>query len=184
MKKDLPADEWMLERGQSFSTAVEPHAPMWQVEQGVLLVKGALPSGEGAWSLALPGDWLNLPCVCGLEEAAQVTALLPSRLRALPQTERLTRESLLSRLVAQQQRWSAHLMALRSGPVEQRVRHLLALTHRAMGGTLQGASASMPILRDVATLVDAVPETVCRVLTRLRPHPRERTGRDRRLASA
>jgi hypothetical protein len=180
MKKHLPTDDLTLERGQALSALDDPDAPLWQVEQGMLLVKNPDGSAEAVWHLALPGDWLNLPQACGLEERAQATALLPSRLRAVPQADRLSRESLLGRLVAQQQRWSLHLMALRSGPVERRIHHLLALTRQAMGD----ATAAMPILRDVATLVDAVPETACRVLARLRPRKNVRVAGSPRLARA
>ncbi|OAD39205.1 hypothetical protein LPB72_21590 [Hydrogenophaga crassostreae] len=184
MNPTLPADCLMLARGQALSTLVDPQAPMWQVEQGMLLVKGAQAPGEAAWHLALPGDWLNLPRACGLDEGTQATALLPSRLRTVPQVDRLSRESLLGRLVAQQQRWSMHLMALRSGPVERRIRHLLTLIRLATGGARQGASVAMPVLRDMATLVDAVPETVCRVLVRLQPRQRERAPRSPQPALA
>ncbi|MBW8317324.1 MAG: hypothetical protein K0M73_21010 [Hydrogenophaga sp.] len=37
-----------------------------------------------------------------------------------------------------------------------------------MGGH-RGAELDMPVLRDIAALVDAAPETACRVLARLRP---------------
>jgi hypothetical protein len=182
----LPADKLMLERGQALPALDGLQAPLWQVEQGMLLVEGLNAQGEAAWHLALPGDWLNLPRACGLTDgaAAQATALLPSRLRTVPQAEHMSRESLLSQLVAQQQRWTLHLMALRSGSVERRIRHVLALTRQAMGGARKGASAALPILRDVATLVDAVPETVCRVLARLQPNQSERRAAGQRVALA
>ena len=182
MKKPLPADQLTLDRGQTLPSLLDAQAPMWQVEQGMLLVQGAGAAGDAPWRLALPGDWLNLPGACGIEEGAQVTALLPSRLRTVPQAGLMSRESLLSQLVAQQQRWTLHLIALRSGPVERRIRHVLALTRQAMGGARKGASAALPILRDVATLVDAVPETVCRVLVRLQPRQNERRSARAALA--
>jgi hypothetical protein len=178
------AERLMLARGQAMSKPIDTEAPLWQVEQGMLLVEVAQASGEATWHLALPGDWLNLPRACGLDEGTQATALLLSRLRTVPQADRLSRESLLGRLVAQQQRWSMHLMALRSGSVERRIRHLLNLTRLAMGGARQGAAVAMPILRDMATLVDAVPETVCRVLVRLQPRQRERAARSPQPALA
>ena len=180
----LTVERLTLARGQAMSTLFDSEAPMWQVEQGMLLVKDGQASDPVAWHLALPGDWVNLPRACGLDEGIQATALLPSCLHAVPQAERLSRESLLGRLVAQQQRWSVHLMALRSGPVERRIRHLLNLTRLAMGGARQGAAVAMPILRDMATLVDAVPETVCRVLVRLQPRQSERAVRSRQPALA
>ena len=60
------------------------------------------------------------------------------------------------------------MLALRTGPVEQRLGHWLALLSRA-GAPGAAPSADGPTLREIATLVDAAPETVCRVLARLRP---------------
>lgn len=176
-----------LERGQMWPPLNNARPGLWQVEQGMLLVQCATNLDPGAWHLALPGDCLNLPAACGLGEgdfagpgAAQVTALLPSRLRALPVPGRVSREHLLGQLVVQQQRWMSHLMALRTGPVECRVRHLLTLTRLAAGAAGAGREPRLPVLRDMAALVDAVPETVCRVLTRLQP----RQARRRRKTAA
>jgi hypothetical protein len=181
-----------LERGQMWPPLNNARPGLWQVEQGMLLVQCGTTLDPGAWYLALPGDCLNLSAACGLGEGGlragdfagaagvQVTALLPSRLRALPVPGRVNREHLLGQLVVQQQRWMSHLMALRTGPVECRVRHLLTLTRLAAGGAGAGREPRLPVLRDMAALVDAVPETVCRVLTRLQP----RQARRRRKTAA
>jgi hypothetical protein len=181
-----------LERGQMWPPLNNARPGLWQVEQGMLLVQCGTTLDPGAWYLALPGDCLNLSAACGLGEGGlragdfagaagvQVTALLPSRLRALPVPGRVNREHLLGQLVVQQQRWMSHLMALRTGPVECRVRHLLTLTRLAAGGADAGREPRLPVLRDMAALVDAVPETVCRVLTRLQP----RQARRRRKTAA
>ena len=176
MKSTLSHPPVALERGQMWPSLDNGRAGLWQVEQGMLLVRCPTALDPGAWQLALPGDCLNLPGACGLGDggAARVTALLPSRLRALPMRGRMSRERLLDLLVAQQQRWMSHLVALRSGPVERRVRHLLTLTRVAAGGAGAGRMPGLPVLRDMAALVDAVPETVCRVLARLQPRDARR----------
>ena len=75
----------------------------------------------------------------------------------------------MQRLLLQQRRWADDMLALRTGSVEQRLGHWLALVNRTGGGSTHGASTdNAPTLRDIATLVDAAPETVCRVLARLR----------------
>lgn len=73
-------------------------------------------------------------------------------------------------LLLQQRRWTDDMLALRTGSVEQRLGHWLELLSRAGGAA--ASSDEVPTLREIATLVDAAPETVCRVLARLRaPDP-------------
>lgn len=106
----------------------------------------------------------------GLPPDTQTTALIPSRLQALPALPARGSHDLLTRVVHQQRQWADHLLALRSGSVEQRIRHLLDLVRQAVGGARGGAAEpDLPALRDIAALVDAAPETACRVLARLRP---------------
>lgn len=73
-------------------------------------------------------------------------------------------------LLLQQRRWTDDMLILRTGSVEQRLGHWLELLSRAGGAA--ASSDEVPTLREIATLVDAAPETVCRVLARLRaPDP-------------
>ncbi|MEZ5701047.1 MAG: hypothetical protein R3E42_02390 [Burkholderiaceae bacterium] len=178
MKTTLSHPPVTLERGQMWPPQDSRRSGLWQVEQGMLLVQCPTTLDPGAWHLALPGDCLDLASACGLGGGVvRVTALLPSRLGVLSTRGRMSRERLLGLLVAQQQRWMSHLLALRSGPVERRIRHLLGLARLAAGGAGAGRSTVLPVLRDMAALVDAVPETVCRVLTRLQPHDARRRSR-------
>lgn len=156
--------ERLLGRGQVMD-ATPDAGQAWRVERGLLLIHS-----PGAWRLALPGDWLNIEALCGLPPDTQITALVPSRLQALPALPGPGSHELLTRLVRQQRQWTDHLLALRSGSVEQRIRHLLDLVRQAVGGPRSGAAEpDLPALRDIAALVDAAPETACRVLARLRP---------------
>lgn len=165
----LPASsELCLDRGETVDVRQTPGA-LWQVEEGLLLIQGPVDSGAGGWRLAMPGDWLALEDACGFGSAGPGTALVSSRLRAVPEAQQMSSDSLLRRLILQQQRWAGHLMALRSGPVELRIRHLLGLVRQAVGHRRASEPNALPILRDVAMLVDAAPETACRVLTRLKP---------------
>lgn len=170
------SSELCLDRGQAMDVQLAP-GTLWQVEEGLLLIHEPVDSGAGAWRLAMPGDWLALEDACGLGPVGPSTALVPSRLRAVPEAQRLSSDSLLRRLIQQQQRWAGHLMALRSGPVELRLRHLLGLVREAVGPRRACEPNALPILRDVAMLVDAAPETACRVLTRLKPRRNKPVGR-------
>ena len=171
--------ERLLGRGQVMDAAPDA-GEAWRVERGLLLVHS-----PGSWRLALPGDWLNIEALCGLPPDTRITALVPSRLQALPALPAPGGPELLALLVRQQRRWTDHLLALRSGSVEQRIRHLLDLVRQAVGGSRSGAAEpDLPALRDIAALVDAAPETACRVLARLRParkSPRPASGTARPL---
>jgi len=169
MKKTGATVELLLGRGQALETALDAGLA-WRVERGLLLVRSPARRGELSWRLALPGDWLNIEALCGLPPDTQTTALIPSRLQALPAQQPPASNELLKRLVQQQRQWADNLLALRSGSVEHRIRHLLDLVRQAVGAPRGGApEPDLPVLRDIAALVDAAPETACRVLARLRP---------------
>ena len=167
MKNTESAVEQWLARGQVMETSLDAGLA-WRVERGMLLIRSPARRGEPPWRLALPGDWLNIEALCGLPQDTQTTALIASRLRALPALQQPASHQLLTRVVHQQRQWADNLLALRSGSVERRIRHLLDLMRQAVGGH-RGAELDMPVLRDIAALVDAAPETACRVLARLRP---------------
>lgn len=161
--------ELLLGRGQVLEDALDTGLS-WRVERGMLLIRGTARRSDPSWRLALPGDWLHIEDICGLPQDTRTTALIPSHLRALPPFKQPLSTELLMRVVHQQRQWADNLLALRSGSVEHRIRHVLDLVRQAMGGSRGGAlEPDLPVLRDIASLVDAAPETVCRVLARLRP---------------
>jgi hypothetical protein len=167
MNNTESAVEQWLARGQVMETSLNAGLA-WRVERGMLLIRSPARRGDLPWRLALPGDWLNIEALCGLPQDTQTTALIASHLRALPALQQPTSNELLTRVVHQQRQWADNMLALRSGSVEGRISHLLDLVRQAGGGT-RGTKLDMPVLRDIATLVDAAPETACRVMARLRP---------------
>lgn len=142
----------------------------WQVVHGMLLIGPARVDGGAPWQIALPGDWLHLEALCGLPQDLGITALTPSLLRPVPAKQCLDPVALLQRMLRQYQRWAEQMLGLRTGPVEQRMGQLLRLAEQAypLSATVEGQQA-LPTLRDMARLVDAAPETACRVLARLQP---------------
>lgn len=157
-----------LSRGQTLDMGLE--GGVWQLTNGLLLIGSLKAKNSSAWRLALPGDWLNIEALCGLPPHTCVTALAACSLSMVPTFQHEDTESSLRRLVRQQQRWAVHLLGLRSGPVEARIERLLALAGGAgMALDDEVRARQLPALRDIATLIDAAPETVCRVLARLRP---------------
>jgi CRP-like cAMP-binding protein len=174
MNTCLPIDTAprQLQRGETLEHA---HAPAghWQLRQGLLLLESG-PSGGGAGlRLVLPGDWLCAEALPGLPPEAQATALVSSQVQALD-AETLPLVERLRQALRQQQRAADHLLALRTGPVERRLEHLGVLLHQGQRPDPGASATEWPALRQLARLIDAAPETVCRALARLRP-PRAKT---------
>lgn len=164
LHETTPTEPWMP-RGQ---VTILGQRRVWQLQRGLLMVQSLSRPGEAVRHLALPGDWLNLECLCDLPADTRITALMPSQLRPLAQAPLTDGQALIRHLLLQQRRWTDDMLALRTGSVEQRLGRWLELLSRAGGGALAASSDEVPTLREIATLVDAAPETVCRVLARLR----------------
>jgi hypothetical protein len=183
MLHDTTPAETLMARGQ---VTVLEQRRMWQVQRGLLVVQSLSRPGEAVRHLALPGDWLNLECLCDLPADTRITALMPSQLRPQAQPPLTAGPALIRHLLLQQRRWTDDMLALRTGSVEQRLGRWLELLSRAGGGASAASADEVPILRDIATLVDAAPETVCRVLARLRapePAPARTKARPARWAA-
>ena len=167
MPHDTPHTELPMVRGQ---VTILGQRQVWQLQRGLLMVQSLSRPGEAVRHLALPGDWLNLECLCDLPADTRITALTPSQLRPLSQPPLADGPALIRHLLLQQRRWTDDMLILRTGSVEQRLGGWLELLSRAGGAA--ASSDEVPTLREIATLVDAAPETVCRVLARLRaPDP-------------
>jgi CRP-like cAMP-binding protein len=167
MLHETTSTESLMARGQ---VTILGQRRVWQLQRGLLMVQSLSRPGEAVRHLALPGDWLNLECLCDLPADTRITALMPSQLRPLAQPPLSDGHALIRHLLLQQRRWTDDMLALRTGSVEQRLGRWLELLSRAGGAA--ASSDEVPTLREIATLVDAAPETVCRVLARLRaPDP-------------
>lgn len=156
----IEIDDWPLKRGEVMAPDSVADS-VWQVLDGMVLVERDVPAARVSLRLVLPGDWVGTEAMCDLSESTQVTALIPSTVQAIA-VRRLTVSAVM---VRQHQQSCDHLLALRTGPVEQRIDYLYALLQQASAG----GQLVFPALRHIALLVDAAPETVCRILAPLRP---------------
>ena len=93
------------------------------------------------------------------------------------------RAQLLGDVLLQQQARSHDMATLRTGSVLQRLSHLLSLLGLSWQGTqsADGQQAdvireSLPTLREVAEIIDAKTETVCRALAQLLPPRTRKSG--------
>jgi CRP-like cAMP-binding protein len=150
-------------------------------------------------NLALPGDWLGLEALSEDAPAFEVVALTDSAIEAVgaqPLSCAFSREDWLRAACSQMARRSHDMARLRTGAVASRLSVLLGLLGHApvppwaqADGDRATANPnpdalrrSLPSLRDMADVVDAKPETVCRTLAQLLP-PRSRKGGPRSVAA-
>lgn len=167
---------------------------IWRIVRGVVRLDRQGGPLRLPVQLALPGDLIGVEALCGQPyqfSAEAVTAcelveigLQPQGAKGNAQRENLLREALL-----QQQRRCHDMATLRTGSVLQRLAHLLGLlglpwqgAQPVAGGQADAIRQALPTLREVAELVDANSETVCRVLAQLLP-PRSRKGGPARKAA-
>lgn len=161
--------------------------PVWRVVEGLVRLEREAGSVRQVVHLAGPGDLIGVESLCDQSYQFSATAFTDCRLELVPQLGEATRESLLAQALLQHQYRSQDMANLRTGSVSQRVTHLLRLMRIDLpfGGSVQDASGdavrkAMPALRDIAQVVDAKAETVCRALTLLLP-PRQRKPGPQRM---
>ena len=158
--------------------------PLWRLTQGLVRLDRHQGGGQQAVQLALPGDLIGVEALCGRPYQFSAVAFTPCRLARVSVEGRSTvREPLLQQALLQHQTRCLDMAALRTGTVPQRIAHLL----RLLGFDRQPTAASdcddcarlirqsLPTLREVAHMVDAKTETVCRALAQLLPPRHDRT---------
>jgi len=161
--------------------------PLWRLTHGVLRLDrplSALHADAGSLvQLALPGDLVGLESLCAEPYRLNAHAFTSVRLEAVDTTSPAEREQCLQQAVMQLQRRSLDMTALRTGPVPERVAQLMCLlgheNHLGAGGSVamgDAIRATLPRLRELADVVDAKPETVCRALSVLLPARGGRRG--------
>lgn len=143
---------------------------VWRVSQGLFCLERAGCEGQRVVLLARPGDLVGVEALCAEPVTGTVTALLDSVARLEPLTGETARMAILAAAFLQQQRQALDMALLRSGPVMERLRHLLVLLgQRAGGRTVALERKALPSLKDMAQIVASTPETVCRALKLLLP---------------
>lgn len=145
-------------------------AGLWRMERGVCLIERPTRDGRDVVALALPGDLIGVESLLGEAAAFGATALLDATVYGCDLAGESDLARVLGHAVRQQQRQSLEMAELRSGPVVERLQHLLRLLSRpyVRRETLLDRK-ELPTLRDIAQIVNSAPETVCRELNRLVP---------------
>lgn len=165
-----------MARGQTLLQAGTLGA-VWRVRAGAFRLDRPAREGQTVVHMALPGDLVGVEALCAAPYALTVTALCDSVVAPELLVGEASLLATLSAVLLQQQRQSLDMARMRSGTVPMRLGHLLQLLARAAGGTTGDlARKALPSLKDMAQLIDATHETVCRELNRLLPaRPRQRT---------
>jgi CRP-like cAMP-binding protein len=136
--------------------------PVWRVVEGIVRIDRQNGTLRQPVQLALPGDLIGTEALCGQAYQFSAVAFTPCKLEAVRPEPKASAAGLLQQALLQHMKRSLDMAQLRSGSVVQRLGHLLSLMPCADRPTL-------PALREVALLVDAKTETVCRVLGQLLP---------------
>lgn len=155
---------------------------LWRVLEGTVRLDRESGPSRLPVLIALPGDLVGIESLCDQPYQFTAIAFTDCRLVPVPVSSESEREALLREALFQQQMRSHDMAMLRTGSVLSRLASLLSL----LGLPWQGAQAvdasradalrsALPALRELAQMVDAKAETVCRGLAQLLP-PRRRKG--------
>ncbi|HEX5807007.1 MAG TPA: cyclic nucleotide-binding domain-containing protein [Macromonas sp.] len=146
---------------------------VWRLVQGWVRIDRQLGQRHLLVQLAQPGDLLGAEVFCGLAYPYSATAFSACVLERLrPGGGADAPHTWLQQVLQQQLRQSAFMTLLRTGPVPQRLAHLLDALGQDWRVPAQAAAIRkwLPPLRELADVVDAKTETVCRALAQLMPH--------------
>jgi CRP-like cAMP-binding protein len=143
---------------------------LWRVESGALRIDSTeLRDSSSFVHLALPGDVLGIENYAGAKDRIFVRALTPVSLVSLAYFDEGQKTQLLMDAVCKGYQRCRELVQLRTGSTDERVRRLLLMLagsdDRGKGDAM---ACALPCLSNMAAIVNAAPETVCRVLANLR----------------
>ncbi|WP_180682923.1 Crp/Fnr family transcriptional regulator [Tepidicella baoligensis] len=148
---------------QSVLFHAQDSGPVWRLLKGCLRLDRVMGSQRQLVQLALPGDWLGLEMLTAGRYQLQAQALTDC---VVEQTTVDVHDThIWARAWAQQQQRHVHMTQLRTGKVAGRVEYLLELLDLSDAQTCS-AGGHLPPLREIAEVVDATVETVCRTLSR------------------
>lgn len=139
--------------------------PVWRLVKGCMRLDRSIGSRTQLVHLALPGDWLGLDVLCGGEYQLQAQALTDCIVeRAYVDA---VNPQLWSKAWLQQQQRLVLMTQLRTGRIPKRLLYLLDLFNQSMNNT----PFALPTLREMAEVIDATTETVCRAMPKPESHP-------------
>jgi len=143
---------------------------LWMLESGALRIDMSESDDASCFvRMALPGDVIGVESLVGTTERTLVRALTSSRLVPVTLFDEGHLKRMLMEAVAKGYQRCCEVATLRTGPTDNRVKRLLLLlANQEVGKTGEAVACALPSLNDMAAMVNAAPETVCRALANLR----------------
>lgn len=143
-------------------------ASLWRLESGALRVDSQSEDGSCNFvRLALPGDLVGVESLAGVTDTLTVRAITPAKLRPVDLVDKNHLTQILMETLSKVHQRCREVASLRTGSTTVRIQRLLQMLSGNRNATEHTACA-LPTLTDMATIINAAPETVCRVLANLR----------------
>jgi hypothetical protein len=138
----------------------------WRVREGALVICHRGDDAiERAQYLAVAGDLIGVEPLIGEASPSRVQALASATLTPVVAGTEHAQSGLLAQALAQSRRQARELLHLRSGVLRGRVLRLLSMLGQPNGSEVE---VGLPPLRQLALLLDATPEAICRALTSMK----------------
>ena len=158
-----------IKRGQVLVSAGE-YGPVWYITEGMFRLERLGMDGLSLVQLGLPGDLLGVEALCAEPYAYTITAVTTGQAKLVDADHELSRFGIVAKAYLQQQRRTYDMMKLRSGPVVERLAHFLKLLARDADGSARELDRrDLPVLKEIAAILDTATETVCRELNAFLP---------------
>lgn len=158
-----------LKRGESLFQSGQ-FGSVWRLIQGLVRIERQGHDGPTLVQLALPGDLLGIESLFEEPYVYSVTALTPVVASKQVLNFELSRFSVITQGYLQQQRRMHDMMKMRTGCVAERIAYLLKLLSLKTDGSQSSLERrDLPVLKDLACIVDSSAETVCRELNAFMP---------------
>ncbi len=158
-----------IKRGQVLVNAGE-YGPVWRITGGLFRIEREGMDGLSLVQLGLPGDLLGVEALCAEPYAYTITAITTGQAELVDASHELSRFGIVAKAYLQQQRRTHDMMKLRGGPVNERLAHFLKLLARNVDGSeCELDRRDLPVLKEIASILDTATETVCRELNAFLP---------------
>jgi CRP-like cAMP-binding protein len=158
-----------IKRGQVLASAGE-YGPVWRITEGMFRLERMGYDGLSLVQLGLPGDLLGVEALCAEPYAYTITAITTGQAELVDANHELSRFGVVAKAYLQQQRRTHDMMKLRGGTVTDRLAHFLKLLARDADGSERHLERrDLPVLKEIAVILDSAPETVCRELNAFLP---------------
>jgi CRP-like cAMP-binding protein len=158
-----------IKRGQVLVNAGE-YGPVWRITEGLFRLERVGMDGLSLVQLGLPGDLLGVEALCAEPYSYTITAITTGQAELVDATHELSRFGIVAKAYLQQQRRTHDMMKLRGGPVNERLAHFLKLlASNADGSECELDRRDLPVLKEIAAILDMATETVCRELNAFLP---------------